>query len=724
MASNVLSPGMIAAAATTVAAAATATVYAQGSASTSKAAGKILSIPSEHPAGGESPTIRHYLAADGLLQRPKSLVEGMELRTLADLMPYARAYNPHRQMLGRRRLYKTHREQKEITKVVDGKQVVTTKEWTYFELGPYEWMTAEECAITAAKIGAGLVRLGLRPRVDRLCVWAATSREWTLVANGCYSQAITITTAYDTLGADGLLYSLNEAEVPAVFCNNHHIPIITKVAAKATHLRVIVYDGEVPADQLDALKAAAPHLTVVSLEHLIAEGTLNPIDATHPEPTDLACIMYTSGSTGNPKGVELTHGNMLAAMAGADGSVGELVNPDDVYLAYLPLAHVLELMVECYAIYKGARLGYGNPKTLLDSSCRNCHGDLKTLKPDVMAGVPAVWGAITKGIESKLRSLPRAVQATVNAALKLKQMQLLRGSKYSFVPDSLIFNKIRQETGGRLKLAISGGAPLSADTQLFISSILCPLIAGFGATESAGLTAVLTPEFGFATKNVGAPMPCVEYKLIDVPEAGYSATAEPPTGEVLLRGPSIMRGYFKQPELTREAMTEDGWFKTGDVGRINPDGTLSLIDRRKNLVKLSNGEYIALEKLESIYAACHYLAKVCIYADPERSFAIAIGNPHPPMVKTLAGKLGIDVDSTSVEQLCHDDRVRAAIVKDLATIAKSNGLAPAEYPKAVILADEEWTPQNEMLTAAMKLQRRNINNKYKSEIEKAYKAAA
>ncbi|KAI9183458.1 hypothetical protein H9P43_004376 [Blastocladiella emersonii ATCC 22665] len=130
----------------------------------------------------------------------------------------------------------------------------------------------------------------------------------------------------------------------------------------------------------------------------------------------------------------------------------------------------------------------------------------------------------------------------------------------------------------------------SADARLFISSIPCPLIAGFGATESEGLTTILTPKFGFATKNVGAPMPCVEYKLIDVPEAGYSATAEPPTGEVLLRGPSIMRGYFKQPELTREAMTEDGWFKTGDVGRINPDGLLSLIYRRKNLIFIVAGE--------------------------------------------------------------------------------------------------------------------------------------
>ncbi|KAJ3365549.1 long-chain fatty acid-CoA ligase [Allomyces arbusculus] len=686
-------------------------------------------IPATQP--GESYTVRHWRAREEMQSEPPCDEEngGIRLRTLTDVMLHVRSHHPHKLALGRRRLRHIHEEEKVVTKIVAGKEVSQTKTWLYYEMGPYEWMSADEAASTSAKIGAGLVELGIKPKHDRLCLFAATSRDWMLVAHACFSQAITITTAYDTLGASGLLHSLNEAEVPAVFCNNTHIPTILKIAPQAKYLRLVIYDGEITAaqaEQVIAAHTAGDHqLRFVSLDSVIAEGTLHPIPRTHPDPEDLACIMYTSGSTGAPKGVEITHKNVIAAMAGIHGSFGHLLNDtDEMYLAYLPCAHVLEFAIETYALWRGISLGYGSPKTLTDASMRNCVGDIKELKPTILAGVPAVWDSIKKGVENKLRAMPRPIQAAFNAAVKLKQMSLIRGMNVNLeLMDSVLFGAIKAETGGRLRTGVAGGAPLSADTQLFISAVICPLLQGYGLTESLGMSAVRVPEYGFATRNIGVPMPDCEFKLVDVPEAGYVATGNPPKGELWIRGPAVSSGYFKQPELTAETFTEDGWLKTGDIAMINPhDHTLTIIDRRKNLVKLSNGEYIALERLESIYAASHYLAKLCIYGDSEHSFAIAIGVPHPPAIKALAASQGINVAGMSWEQLCQSDVVKAAVVKDLAAIAKANALAPAEIPRAVILGDEEWTPQNQLLTAAMKLQRRNVVAKFKAEIDAIYAA--
>ncbi|ORZ37735.1 hypothetical protein BCR44DRAFT_63250 [Catenaria anguillulae PL171] len=674
----------------------------------------LVMIPSESES--ETPTVRAKAAEHGLLSRPASKVDGFEINTVADLFPYAKLHHPHTLAMGKRRMHKVHKEMKEVTKIVDGQQVVQKREWTYYEMGPYSWMTTEEVLDAVNRVGAGLVHLGVKGGQDKVTIFAETSREWKIFAHGCWSQNITITTAYATLGAAAVLHSVNEAEVVSLFTNASTVPVILSQVVPGAHtLRHIIYEGDL--DDGVAEKVPA-NIKLLSLAQLEALGTLHPAPRANVQPSDLACIMYTSGSTGTPKGVELTHANMIASVAGLSILVEHLVDETDVYLAYLPLAHILELMIECYAIYKGVPLGYGSPKTLTDASMRNCKGDIKTLRPTVLTGVPAVWDSIKKGVETKIRAMPRAVQAAFNAAQKLKQMQILRGSSYSFVPDSLIFNKVRQETGGRLKIAVSGGAPLSPDTQLFVASVLCDIVVGYGCTESTGLSAARTPEFGFATKNTGAPMPSFELKLVDVPEAGYLAKNN--QGEVWLRSPAVMRGYYKQPEMTAEVLTPDGWYRTGDIGQLQPDGTLSIIDRAKNITKLSNGEYIALEKLESVYAACHYLARVCVYADSDRNCAIAIGNPNPPMIKQLAASLGLNTDAMSMHEICEHRDVKAGVVRDLAKIAKSNGFVSAEYLKAVILDDEEWTPQSGLLTAAMKLQRRSIVKKHQQQIDATY----
>lgn len=225
----------------------------------------------------------------------------------------------------------------------------------------------------------------------------------------------------------------------------------------------------------------------------------------------------------------------------------------------------------------------------------------------------------------------------------------------------------------------------------------------------------MTPEL-FSVGPVGVPVPCCEIKLVDVPEANYFSTNEPkPQGEIWVRGSSITKGYFKQEELTKETITEDGWLRTGDVGEWNEDGTLSVIDRIKNLVKLSNGEYIALEKLESVYKTALGVNNICVYGDSLRPRPVAIVVPIHSKLTEIAKELG--VNDLSFEALCEDEKVKKAFLTTLHNQAKEAKLKPAEIIADVYLTHEEWTSDNGLLTAAQKLKRNNINKQYKEQLD-------
>lgn len=211
----------------------------------------------------------------------------------------------------------------------------------------------------------------------------------TFIAHSCFTQNILITTAYDTLGEDGLQFSLNEGKVTTLFTQVDLFHVVKKVAFKVDTLKNVIYTGVADEKELSAIKLVHPNLNFYSVEQVRQLGIGNPSLPNPPEPSDLACIMYTSGSTGNPKGVMLTHGNIVAAVAGAINVLQGLITPTDVYLGYLPLAHILEFTCEHVIIFTGGKIGYGSPRTLVDASVRNCKGDLGELRPTVMAGVPA-----------------------------------------------------------------------------------------------------------------------------------------------------------------------------------------------------------------------------------------------------------------------------------------------------------------------------------------------
>jgi len=395
------------------------------------------------------------------------------------------------------------------------------------------------------------------------------------------------------------------------------------------------------------------------------------------------------------------------------------VHPSDTYMAFLPLAHVLELVVENVILMAGGSLGYGNPRTLTTSAMKNCYGDIKELRPTLMAGVPEVWERIRKGAFEKLKKQPKIVQGAFNGAFSIKKaLHPYLGLRIPII--DTMFSALRSETGGRLRIMLSGGAPVAADTQTFLRMCFgCNCIQGYGLTETCGVVSLQLPD-DYEPGVVGGPVPAAEIKLLDIPDMGYTHLDSPnPRGELLARGPGITVGYYKNEEQTKEVY-KDGWFSTGDIAEILPNGSLKIVDRKKNLVKLSHGEYIALEKLESVYKHSEFVENICCYGDSSKEFAIALIVPHKNHLESWAEQNGIH--ENDFQALCDNDKVKDMVLKSLQELGKKSRLASFEILQGLYLSAEEWTAENDMLTAAFKLKRRNIVKKYQEQIDAMYKS--
>ena len=243
-------------------------------------------------------------------------------------------------------------------------------------------------------------------------------------------------------------------------------------------------------------------------------------------------------------------------------------------------------------------MGYGNPKTLSDGSVRNCKGDIRELRPTILVGVPAVWESVKKGIIAKVNQGSPVVRSMFWGALATKSFLLSSGLPGSGILDAIVFKKIKDATGGRLRICMNGGGPIAKDTQHFISMAITPMIGGYGLTETTAMGALCDP-MHWTDSALGDLPSSIEMKLVDFVDAGYYASHNPPQGEIWIRGDSVFGGYFDNEQETKESLTEDGWFKTGDIGEFDKNGHIRIIDRKKNLVKTLNGEYIALEKVRS-----------------------------------------------------------------------------------------------------------------------------
>ncbi|GAB7364835.1 hypothetical protein MBLNU230_g5628t1 [Neophaeotheca triangularis] len=676
---------------------------------------------------GETIPRRNYRCKDELATRPDP-----DVGTVYDILRYSSKKYGNAKALGKRKLIKMHEENKKVKKMVDGQEQEVDKKWTYFELTAYEYMSFVEYEQTALKIGQGFRALGME-KGDRVHLYAATHPYWLATAHGAASQSMPIVTAYDTLGEEGLKHSLQQTHAKAIFLDAHLMQRLVNPLKDAKDIQHVIYndddsatnkqDPEDVAQWSKQLQDAHPHLTITSFSDFLKKGEQNQVEPVAPSPEDLCCIMYTSGSTGTPKGVLLTHENVVAAIAGVDVIVGPYIGPGDGLLTYLPLAHILEFMFENACLYWGGTMGYGNPKTISSANVRNCQGDIAEFKPTILVGVPAVWETVKKGIMGVVSKKGAVAQNMFWGAMNAKSFLMDNAGYVPFggmgtsVIDNVVFKKVQEQTGGRLRICMNGGGPIAKDTQRFISMAIAPMISGYGSTETAAMGA-LTDPLAWTDSALGEMPGSVEIKLVDFPDAGYYSTNNPPQGEIWIRGAPITKGYLDLESETKESFTDDGWFKTGDIGEFDKMGQLRIIDRKKNLVKTLAGEYIALEKLESIYRSVPVVGNICVYAAEDRNKPVAIIVPQEPALKKLASENGIE--DQGYEQLCQNDKLNGVVLREMQKSGKQGGLNGIEIIDGVVLSDEEWTPQNGLTTSAQKLNRKGILQKYQKEVEKAY----
>jgi len=688
-----------------------------------KRAKQLVNVPVGEKKPGETQAYRNITDTTLYTEHPD-----LEEQNLYNILKKVARDYPERRCFGYRECIKITVEPKEVVTIENNKKVTKVKNWKYFTFSDYHWLTYKEVEKMTIDGCSGLAKIGCQPK-ETIMLFSPTSHSWNIMAFSAFRRGMIISTCYDTLGPEGLQYSLNEVEAHVLFTNVSLLSTISKIAAQCPYLKTIVYVDDKTADlkNLDDFKAAFPDINLISLDDLLVLGSTNYVEETVTTATDIACIMYTSGSTGVPKGVKISNENFVTTIYGAERWLDFLkggLNEDDIYIGYLPLAHILEMIMEYAIISVGVCIGYGKPQTLTDGSMRDCKGDIKTLKPTLMPGVPLVWDKICKTVIRTINKKPLIIRFLFHMTFNTDYW-LLKHHLPKTPFGKIFYKQIQQETGGRLRLSLAGGAPINKNIYKFINTVLCPMSQGYGMTEICGVIS-LQPIYGVVEGEVGAPFVNAEYKLVDIPESNYLTTNKPyPQGEVWVHGKNVCVGYLNHPELNAESRTEDGWFKTGDIGEIRENNALALIDRKKSLVKLANGEYIAVEYLECIYGSSLIVENICVYGKSFENYPIALVVPNDRAIREIAVEKHICADMTdaknrSFKELCNNQIIKLSVLKDLQSIAFKNNLKSAEIVKNIILCPSPWTIEAGLITPANKLKRNAIANFYKKEIDACY----
>ncbi|KAK7575580.1 hypothetical protein V9T40_011866 [Parthenolecanium corni] len=430
-----------------------------------------------------------------------------------------------------------------------------------------------------------------------------------------------------------------------------------------------------------------------------------------PKPSDLCTVCYTSGTTGNPKGVMLSHANVVAAISAVLLQLGDCKpNSSDSMISYLPMAYMLERCCQNGMYLVGGRVGFfnGNMKYISE--------DMKILKPTIIPAVPRLLNRIYENEMAVIR--PSFFKRMLfNLAMNAKHSQLKSGIiQKNTIWDRLVFRKVQENMGGRLRLMMVGSAPLAGSVLMFMRCALgCVILEGYGQTECVA-PITLTVNGDCSTEHVGPPIACNAIKLADVAEMEYFASCN--QGEICVKGTNVFLGYFKEIDTTLQTVDENGWHHTGDIGTWLPNGTLKIIDRKRHIFKLAQGEYVVPDKIEEIYLKSQYIRQIFVYGESLKSNIIAIVVPDVHVVKSWA--LEHDMNST-LSELCENEQVKSLIMEDMAVWAKDAGLKPFEQVKDIYLHPDPFSVQNGLLTPTFKYKRLQLKSYFKPQIEDMYK---
>lgn len=592
-------------------------------------------------------------------------------------------------------------------------------------LGEYNWLTYNAVDEKIEHITRGLLALGIQPKKP-VAICAETRIEWILTAQACFRINVPVVTLYATLGEDGLVHCIKESEVSFLITSADLLPKIKNVIAQVSAVSHVVYMEGLVKPPHDIVPKNIKLIPFAKMEELGRQNTDN-ISYSGPEPKDLAILMYTSGSTGIPKGVMITHKNVMSSIKGFSNIINEeslMSREEEMYIAYLPVAHVLELAAECYLSSLGVPIGFSSPQTLTDFSVsikKGTQGDVKVLKPTLMVCVPLMLDRIRKSILLLAGKEGTFSRLMFDFAVSYKGYWSKLGFKTPML-DWKLLKTYRDFLGGKLRIILCGGAPLSPDTQVFIRSCLnVKLMQAYGATETAACSTCMDQN-DFSSGRVGSPLKTSPLRLVDWPEGNYYVTDRPnPRGEIVAGGDSITNGYLNREDETRESFKEEKgerWFYTGDIGEMYPNGTLKIIDRKKDLIKLQFGEYIALGKVEAELKTCPLVENICVVGNSTQNYIVALIMPNQHNLVSLAKDLG--KGHLTFTEMCSDLEIAQEARKRIAEYGKKCRLFGAELPAKIKFCSEDWTPESGLVTAAFKIRRKIFIDHYQEDINQMY----
>ncbi|XP_064601397.1 long-chain-fatty-acid--CoA ligase 5-like [Liolophura sinensis] len=576
---------------------------------------------------------------------------------------------------------------------------------------PYQWMSYSEALSRAGDLGCGLIKKGQQPvNSTHIGIYSQNRPEYVITEQGCYMFSMVLVPLYDTLGREACKFILNQAEISIVICDNNtkvQNLLNDKTALPLLHTLVVMEEPS----QENLVKAMELKVTIMTFKQLEELGSQNPHEPVPAKPDDNCMVCYTSGTTGLPKGAMLTHAGLISIVVGCYLQVPFMnIGPDDIMISYLPLAHSYERLIEVYVYMFGGRIGFfqGDVRKLMD--------DIKELKPTLFPTVPRLLNRVYDKVMAQVNSSP-IKKYIFNLALRKKEEELQRGIvRNDGFWDKLAFRKVAESLGGRIRLISTGSAPLSPSVLTFIRCVTgCVVLEGYGQTECHAIATLQVPGDHVAG-NVGPPLTCNYIKLADVPDMNYFAADQ--KGEICIKGPNVFKGYLKDPKKTREALDDDGWLHTGDIGTWLPNGTLKIIDRKKHIFKLAQGEYIAPEKIENIYIRSQLVCQMYVHGDSLKACLIGVAVPDadtfPKFAKKSLGIMG------TLESLAANPACKKAILEDITEVGKKAGLQSFEQVKDIYIYPEQFSVANGLLTPTLKSKRLELKKFFNTQIEDMY----
>ncbi|MEV6128041.1 long-chain fatty acid--CoA ligase [Streptomyces violaceusniger] len=581
--------------------------------------------------------------------------------------------------------------------------------------GPDDWrpLTWRESADRVFSIAAGLIELGIRPE-ERVALASSTRVEWILADLGVLCAGAATTTVYPTTNADETSFILSDSGSRVLIAED--ATQLAKVRAQRDELPELAHVVVIEAG--DAVPAADdPEGWVLSLAELEKRGAARlerepdavreRMDALRGD--QLATLIYTSGTTGRPKGVRLAH-DSWSYMAIVIGTQDGLLYPDDVQYLWLPLAHVFGKVLTAGQIYVGHT-------TAVDGRVDKIIDNLPVVRPTYMCAVPRIFEKVYNGVAQRAREGGGAKYKIFQWAVEVSR-DYARTSQDSFrrtgtasvpfalkaqhaVADKLVYGKLREAFGGRLRAAVSGSAALAPDIGYFFAGAGINILEGYGLTESSAAS-FLNP-VDYRTGTVGKAFPGLEVRFAD-------------DGEVLLRGPGIMQGYHGLPELTGQVLESDGWFHTGDIGELSPDGYLRITDRKKDLIKTSGGKYVAPAEVEGQFkAVCPFVSNILVHG-ADRNYCTALIALDEPTIMKWAAEHGLG--GKPYAEVVATDEARKLI--ESYVLRLNEGLQRWQTIKKFRLLPRDLDVEHGELTPSLKLKRPVVEREYKALIEDMY----